>query len=221
MPLIIVAFIALGIVLAILGALQAKKRREAFQALAQRLGLHYTKKDRAIPDQFRFLDKLRQGEGGRYAQNVLRGDYAGHPIHAFDYQYITRSRNSKGHTTTHHHHFSCFILEQENHFPELRIYPEGFFSKLGQALGFDDIDFESVEFSKAFVVKSKDKKFAYDICHTGMMEYLLNNRQLSLEIENQAVCISFSTRLKPEEIEGQLRKLVEVRELFPQYLYEA
>ena len=222
MPDTVLFFIFLGIALvvaiAILGYLWEKKRRDAFRLLAQRLGLQYVSRDTAIPTRYQFLDALRQGEN-RYAFNVLTGHYRGHPVKAFDYHYETHSQDSKGHRQTHHHYFSFFLLEQERDFPELRIYPEGFFSKLGHMIGFGDIDFESLEFSRAFCVRSKDRKFAYDICHTRMMEYLLGHRDLSIEIEGRAVAFSFPRRLNIQEIPDRLNQLVAIRSLFPEYLY--
>ena len=212
-------FLALVIVVAILAHLHEKKRREAFQTLAARLGFRFSPdRDHQLPQHFRFLDKLRQGSN-RYAFNVLDGDYEGHYVQVFDYHYETHSTDSKGRRQTHHHHFSFFILELPKAFPELRIYPEGFFSRLGQMIGFDDIDFESVEFSRAFCVRSTDKKFAYDICHARMMECLLGDRKLSLEIEGAYMAMGFSRRLDVEEIPGRLRQLVEIRNLFPDYLF--
>lgn len=205
-------------VAAYLGWLAEKKRREAFQVLAARLGLRFVEKDKSIADRYRFLDKLRQGSD-RYAQNILSGQYRNHPIIAFDYHYETHSTDSKGHRQTHHHWFSFFILEQPRAFPELRIYPETFLSKIGQALGYADIDFESAEFSRKFTVRSKDKRFAYDIVTTKMMEYLLAHPHLSLEIENQCVALGFDKRLDPPQIEHCLDQLIEIREMFPEYLY--
>ena len=222
MPGVVVLFIFLGIgliiALAIWGYLREKKRREAFQALAAQLGFRYTRRDDRISGQYRFLDKLRQGSN-RYAFNILEGDYEGHYVQVFDYHYETHSTDSKGRRQTHHHYFSFFILQLPKAFPELRIYPEGFFSKLGQMIGFDDIDFESVEFSRAFCVRSTDKKFAYDVCHARMMEYLLQDRGLSLEIEGPCLAMSFNRRLQVEEIPGRLAQLVEIRDLFPEYLF--
>ncbi len=198
-----------------------KKRREAFALLAQRLGLRYSAaKNRRIDDTYGFLNKLRQGSN-RYAYNTLEGDYQGHPVVTFDYHYETYSTDSKGRIQTLHHRFSFFILCFEASFPELRIYPETFFSKLGQMLGYDDIDFESVEFSKAFTVRSTDKKFAYDICHTGMMEYLLGHKDLALEIEAQCLAMGFDRTLKVEEVEGRLEQLIHLRSLVPAYLFKA
>jgi len=209
----------LVLVVAVFAYLRERKRREAFQKLAASLGLRYYRRDPSIAARYDFLDKLRQGHN-RYAFNILEGSYCDRPVRVFDYHYETYSRDSKGRRTTEHHYFSFFMLEQEREFPELRIYPEGLLSKFGQMLGFDDIDFESVEFSKAFVVRSKDKKFAYDVCHTGMMTYLLDHRDLSIEIEGRCVSLSFDRRLKPEEIEPRLRQLAEIRNLFPKYLYD-
>ncbi|MBM4036305.1 MAG: hypothetical protein FJ291_31605 [Planctomycetes bacterium] len=215
----IVAFIAIAIVAAVLGHLREKKRREAFATLARRLGLAFTPgRDTTLPLRYGFLDALRQGSN-RYAFNILHGNHQGYPVAVFDYHYETHSTNSKGQRQTHHHYFSFFVLEQARNFPELRIYPEGFWQKLGQMIGFEDIDFESLEFSKAFCVRSKDRKFAYDVCHTRMMEYLLQHRDLSLEIENTAVALSFGKRLKPEEIPERLNQLVQIVNLFPEYLY--
>jgi len=219
----IILFLFLGtLVVGVLiwGYLAAKKRREAFQALARQLGLRYVERDDFILTRYGFLNRLRQGEN-RYAFNVLQGQYEGHPVKIFDYHYETRSTGAKGQRRTHHHYFSFFILEHDREFPELLIYPEGILSKLGQLLGFEDIDFESVEFSRAFVVKCKDKKFAYDVCHARMMEYLLAHRDLSIEIDGKCVALSFSYCLDPVEIPVRLKQLVEIRDLFPAYLYRS
>ncbi|MEW6742277.1 MAG: hypothetical protein AB1486_05920 [Planctomycetota bacterium] len=178
-PLLIIAVIAIIIVVALVNQAKAKKRRDAMQTLAERLGLGFDPgKDRELAQRYAFLDKLRSGSD-RYAFNVLSGTYQGHAVLAFDYHYETHSTDSKGHRQTHHHYFSFFILRLPIPFPELAIGKESFFSKVAQAFGYDDIDFESHEFSRKFCVRSRDKKFAYDICHARMIEYLLSNEDLT------------------------------------------
>jgi hypothetical protein len=218
-PLIIVGFIALIVVLGILGYISAAKRREAMAALAARLGLRFDpNKSWDIAQRYRFLDKLRSGSN-RYAFNILSGGYQGHDVSLFDYHYETHSTDSKGHRQTHHHYFSFFILHLPASFPELIIGSEGFFSKIAQALGYDDIDFESHEFSRKFCVRSADKKFAYDVCNARMIEYLLSNPDLTIEIEADALAISFGSRLTPQLIEANLNRLVTLRSLMPEYLF--
>jgi hypothetical protein len=104
-------------------------------------------------------------------------------------------------------------------FPDLTIRRENFFLKIAEAFGYQDIKFESADFSKTFCVRSPDKKFAYDVCNAKMMEYLLANRDLSLEIENQALALAFDSCLSIEQIESDLKRLVEIRSLLPEYLF--
>ncbi len=218
--LIIFVLVALLMVVAVIGSLiAARKRREAMRLLAERLGLAFNPdKDYGLADRFSFLNKLRQGDN-RYAFNVLSGAYQGQEVLAFDYHYETHSTDSKGNRQTHHHHFSFFILFLPRPCPELVIGREGLFSKLAQAFGYDDIDFESAEFSRKFCVRSRDKRFAYDICHPRFMEYLLANDDLSLEFESSVVALGFGQRLAASEIERNLRRLLEIRALLPEYLF--
>ena len=217
--LIFILFITIIIVAAIYSAIAARKRREELSALATRLGLSFNQeKDHALAARFGFLDKLAQGSN-RYAFNILTGDYRGHQVLVFDYHYETHSTDSKGRQQTHHHYFSFFILMLPMAFPELRITHEGMLSKIAQVFGYDDIDFESAEFSRAFCVRSKDKKFAYDVCHAQMMEYLLANRDLCIEIERNALALAFDSRLSAAQIEFNLQRLLEFRSRLPEYLF--
>jgi Protein of unknown function (DUF3137) len=216
---IIIIVVGLVIVLAIVSAVAARKRRDELAILAARLGLNYrASNDYSLADRFAFLDALAVGSN-RYAFNILSGFYKQHEVLIFDYHYETHSTDSKGRRQTHHHHFSFFILVLTRSFPELRITREGFLSKIAQAFGYDDIDLESAEFSRAFCVRSKDKKFAYDVCNAQMMEYLLANRDLSIEIEDRALALAFGQCLSAPEIEANLGRLLEIRSRFPEYLF--
>ena len=217
--LIFILFVAIAIALAIYGVMAARKRREEMFALATRLGLQFNPADdRELAVRFGFLNRLAQGEN-RHAFNVLSGMYRQNQVLVFDYHYETHSTDSKGNRQTHHHYFSCFILLLPASFPELIISRESLFSKIAQAFGYDDIDFESAEFSRTFCVRSKDKRFAYDVCHAQMMEYLLANRDLSIEIEGPALALAFDTRLAAPQIEANLQRLLEVRSRLPDYLF--
>ena len=216
---VFVLFALLVIGGAICSFIAAKKRREELVQLAARLGLEFRPdNDSELAARFGFLDKLAQGSN-RYAFNVLSGSYRQNQVLVFDYHYETHSTDSKGHAQTHHHYFSFFILLLPISFPELKITREGLLSKIAQTLGYDDIDFESAEFSRTFCVRSKDRKFAYDVCNAQMMEYLLANRDLSIEIEGPALALAFDTRLSAQEIEADLQRLLEIRLRLPDYLF--
>ncbi len=213
-----------GIIFGIFGIIRwvrkrRRERREAFARLAAELGFSFRPdRDRRIADRYAFLDSLDQGSN-RYAYNILSGEIDGESIEVFDYHYETHYTDDKGRHHTNHHHFSFFVLLLSRTFPELRITKEGFFSKIAQAIGFDDIDFESHEFSRRFCVKSRDKKFAYDICNAQMIDYLLANTDLAIEIESNAMAIGFDSRLSADGVRRNLERLCEVRRRIPEYLF--
>ena len=218
MPFVIVAVLVVAAIGTIYGVIQARKRQEGLFELAQRLGLDFSPaEDREIADRYGFLKELAEGEN-RYACNVLSGTYQQNQVLAFDYHYETYTEG-KGGRQTHHHWFSFFILTLPAVFPDLTIRRENFLTKVAEVFGYQDIKFESAEFSKAFCVRSPDKKFAYDVCNAQMMEYLLANRDLSVEIENQVLALAFNTRLSVEQIAANLQRQVELRSRLPQYLF--
>jgi hypothetical protein len=218
-PLIVIGVVALIIVLIVFGQIAAQKRREAMRAVAAKLGLRFDpERNSTLARRYEFLNRLHEGSN-RYAFNILSGNHQSHDVTAFDFHYETHSTGPKGQRQTHHHYFSCFVLHLPAVFPELTIGPEGFFSKIAQAIGYDDIDLESHEFSRKFCVRSKDKKFAYDVCNAKMMEYLLANPDLVIEIEQDSLALSFSSQLSPENIEPNLNRLIAVRSLMPDYLF--
>jgi len=218
--LIFAAIAVLFVAIFIVSHLIEKKRREAFVRLAEKLRLRYSPdQSPALAQRFEFLDALAQGSN-RYAYNVLSGEYGGNAVTLFDYHYETTSTDSKGNRTTHHHHISYCICFLEQDFPELHVYPESFFSRIGQIFGFEDINFESEEFSRAFTVRSKDKKFAYDVCNARMMEYLLRHPKTTLEIEGKCLASGKNARLSVDEIEPLLEHICEIRRLLPNYLFQ-
>lgn len=216
---IFIGFLVLVGVVAYLGYLQAKKRREAFQLLASQLGFrYYPQKDQSFARRFHFLEHM-DDRYRRYAFNRISGEIEGQDVHIFDYHYETYSRDSKGRRTTHHHYFSIFTLSLPRAFPELNIEREGFLSKIGQAIGFDDIDFESLEFSKRYKVKSADKKFAYDFCNAQMIDFLLRQPDLIIEVDGNTLALTFKGKLSVEAIRPNLDRMLKIRSLMPDYLF--
>ena len=217
-PFVFIAAVIVVLIATIYGVILQRKRREGLFELAQRLNLDFHGgQDYGIPGRFGFLKQLAQGDD-RYAANVLSGNYQQNEILAFDYHYATYHTDKNG-THKDDHWFSFFILTMPTVFPDLTIRRENLLTRVAEVFGCQDIKFESAEFSKTFNVRSPDKKFAYDVCNAKMMEYLLANRDLSIEIENQALALAFNTRLSVEQIEFNLQRLVEIRSRLPEYLF--
>ncbi len=185
--LLIVAFVILVVLIGVLGYYQRQKRIKELTAFAAGRRLAFDPgKDHGLEDRFPEFKCLRRGSD-RYAYNRMWGDWSGREILAFDYHYETHSRDSKGRRKTHHHRFSAVILASDVPLRPLVIRPEGLFDKVAGFFGFDDIDFESAEFSRRFYVKSPDRKWAYDVIHTRTMELLLASPRFSIEFDRRHV----------------------------------
>lgn len=150
-----------------------KKRREGLAALARKLKLKFNPDNNfEIAERFSFLTWLRRGEV-RYAYNQFHGYHLEYPVTIFDYHFSTPG--GKG---GYDYYWSAFIVEMKTNFPDLIISHESLESRLAEVLGESHVALESAEFSRAFRVRCLDKKFAYDVCHAQMMEFLLANRDL-------------------------------------------
>jgi hypothetical protein len=199
-PILIVIAVIAVIGLIIWGAIvqnrRAEERRQAIAAYARSRGWSFIAgNNHNIPNVYGGFGQLNQG-ANRYAYNVINGTANDCTVTAFDYHYETYSTDNKGRRQTHHHHLTAMVLTTWLDFPtRLWVRPENFFDKVAAAFGADDIDFESHEFSKRFLVKSPDRKFAYDIIHQPMMEYLLTRPSISFEILGNSIYVQLSSGL--------------------------
>lgn len=204
--------------------MQQKKRAEAISLKAAKLGLRFdTKQGKHTAKRYMFLDKLDRPLGGseRYSLNVINGDFRGHPVTLFDYHWISDEQVWWWAPSWRRHKYVSFIVVNlSKKFPELTLAREGFFAKIAQAVGFDDIDFESSDFSKRYSVRSKSKKFAYDFCNALMIDYLLDQPTIAIEVEESALAIGFDSQYRIEEVEPHLSHLLQIRSLMPNYLFD-
>ena len=180
-PLIIVFIVAVVAVI-VMAVLSSAKRRKELMAWANSRRLTFAPgKDHNMDSRFGAFKCLHCGDS-RYAYNVITGDWKGLPFVGFDYHYETGSgKNRSTHT------FSAVVLGSPVPLKPLYIRREGFFDKITEFFGLDDIDFESAEFSRKFYVKAQDKRWAYDVIHQRMMEYLLLAPEFTLQFDFGAV----------------------------------
>ncbi len=217
-PLIFVAVALLVIGLAIYGVVQARKRREALAAWAAQQGLDFAPGQvRGLDGRFPAFDCLQSGDN-RYAYNIARGLWHQRPALAFDYHYATHSTDSKGHRQTHHHYFSAVIVGSTMPLKPLLIRPEGFFDRMKGFFGFEDINFESAEFSRKFHVQAPDRKWAYDVLHQRALEFLLVSPVFSLKFDERHVIAWRAGTFAPEEFTQALTLVRGLLDQLPDYL---
>ena len=221
----IIMMLLLGIVItaAMYARRQSQQRLEDMSGLALRLGWTFDpQKDDQHDDEYAHFEIFRRGHS-RAAYNTTTGalTIAGRtfPAKMGDFTYKITSSTGKT-TTTRTYHFSYLILHLPFTLsPDLLIRREGFFDKIAGFMGFDDIDFESAEFSKKFCVKSPDKRFAYDVIHPRMMEFLLRGSSAAIDIEQGRCCVSDGReKWTIPEFEARIGWITKFFELWPEHL---
>lgn len=208
------------IVFAILGAMQAGKRRQALTQWATQHGLSFDpSEDSSITERFPDVGGFSQGSR-RYAFNRIQGQWQRRPMLAFDYHYETHSTDSKGRRQTHHHYFSAVIIECEYPLKPLFLRPEGLFDKITEFFGFDDIDFESAKFSREFYVKSPDRRWAFDVLHQRTMQFLLDQPRFTLQFTGRHIVALHASTMNPDQFAAAAGVVTGVLDAFPDYLRE-
>jgi hypothetical protein len=197
-----------------------RKRRAALESVARSLRLAFDPgADRRLHHTYGH-SVFRKGHSRRGTNNIFGVmELAGYSVHVRmgDYQYVTGHGK---HRQTHRIGYAAFHLPFVAT-PDLLIRREGLGEKLLGGIGFDDIDFESEEFSRKYWVKSENKKYAYDVIHPGMMEFLLRGPTPRVEIV-QDVCLVLEGwgRWDPETFEGAPGWFQAFLALWPEHLVE-
>lgn len=216
--LLIAGVIAIVVVGAIWSYYAAKKRREDLARIAASVGFEFFTDDPyGLAGRYGDLHPLDQGDR-RYAYNVLAGEKRGYPLLGFDFHYQTYTTDSKGRRQTHHHYLSAFALTVPFPMKPLVIRPERLGDKIAGFFGFDDIDFESAEFSRRFYVKGPDRKFAYDVIHARMMEFLMGRSDLSWNIQGSTILVHFGSTVAPGAFLPTFDSMLGFVERLPEYL---
>ena len=221
--LLIGGFVALFAMLAYYSYQQQQKRLADMTALAQQLGWQFDpSRDSEHDGLYSQFEIFRRGHS-RYAYNTLHGTMTINgeqcPVKMGDFHYRVTSGSGKSRSTR-TYEFSYAVVELSYvRQPDLFIRAEGIFDSLAGALGFDDIDFESAEFSKQFHVTSSDKRFAYDVVHSGMIEFLMGEEPPIVDIEAGKCCLTDGYRKwSPDEFQNRLEWSGRFFSLWPKHL---
>ncbi len=184
-----------------------KKRTAAFEEHAGLLGLHFV--DDPEGEAYHQFDGFRLFTRGRSRRmrNLIEGDSGDVKISIFDYAFVTGS----GKNSTTHNQTVVALQSSLLGCPEFSMRPQGFFDKIGGAMGFQDIDFDThPEFSKLFVLKGPDEASIRSYFSPTVLGYFEGHAGDSLEGAGQTMFFYRSrVRRKPEELKDMLSEAYE------------
>lgn len=210
----ILLFAAVGAAMLYSAKLARDRRRKRMAAWAAQRGYRFTAEDPQLSQGFAHFEPFGRGHS-RKARHVVRGTVAGNTFVVFQYEYTT----GYGKNREHHVHQIC-ALRMPLSSPGLVVRREHVGHKIFDALGGEDIDFESDEFSRRFWVRSPDRRFAYDILHPRMMEYLMPLDRYLWQWKGKALLLSTADHIEPARAEAMLNAAAGLVALLPRHLPE-
>ncbi len=190
------------------------KRREAFRIFARQFGLEYS-----ADDPFHLLGwpfaLFRKGQG-RGVENVVWGPWQGKDqVTAFDYWYYTETTNSKGQRSRSYSRFCCAMLEVPAAFPHLDIARENIFTRMADGMGLEDIEFELPEFNRRYNVKATERRFAYELLDSRMLQWLAGlDHPYAFEVVGNRI-LAYGKRSKPAGLVPLIGSLALFRDTIP------
>jgi hypothetical protein len=208
------ALLGIAVLVVYLVYRKAIARRRLLAAYAASRGWRYEREQPALVDRF---SGPPFGLGfDRRAYNVLFGQHDGRDLVVFDYQYATKAVDGK---QTRTHVFSVVALRTGVPMVPLRVDPEGFLDRVVGGVTHSDIDLESEEFNRAFTVSCPDRRFASDVLHPRMMEYLLRHPQLGWRFESDSILVIAEGQRAPAQVEATIQVMDDITELVPEFVW--
>lgn len=215
-------FIAMGIAIGLLLAMsaavsaqgRAKKRRKKLTDFAAQCGLSYSPDTGGLHERYASFAYFDRGDRrSRRSANLISGRRGGLEWEMFDFWNGPDGSEQKPRGG-----LGVVIANLPASFPKTRIRSESIIDHVSSFVGMNDIEFESEEFSRRYHVSASDRKFAYDLIHPRMMEYLLAAPTVDWQLGGRTILLIRSRRYRVDELSGAMKLVEGFVRLIPQYV---
>jgi hypothetical protein len=214
----ILFFITFIIIFALVFFYQRKKERERtqlMQVVANQLRWNFA--ETAPMNMIAGMENFTLFNQGHHRQirNFMYGEANGVKAAVFDYTYVTGS--GKNRQT---HYQTVTYLEPANlRVPYFSLRPEGFFTKVLTAFGYQDIDFgQRPEFSKRYLLRGQDEMGIRQCFNDTVLGFFESYQGTSVDAgNNQLFTFRAGYRCSPEEVQNQLALALNILNLLPRY----
>jgi hypothetical protein len=179
-----------------------------FAEFAAKHGLDYSREDRSglVDGRFRIF---RRAEEQRCA-NVVSGEWKGLHLRYADYEYWVRGRRAQ---TSYR---SILLFDLPIDAPQTTIRRENVLTRVADAAGVEDIDFESEEFNRTYRVSSEVPGFARALVDARMMAWLLDEAKHSgFELLGSTVLVYYFLFDDPRDLDWFLDRAIGFRDHLP------
>lgn len=204
----------LGVVFSVVAWVRHRAKSERMRSFAHGRGWHYTQADRSLA---RRWDGSPFGAGyARRTSYVITGTHRGAAFVAFEYRYTESEGDS---STT--RRFTVVALDLPAARPRLQVTRETGMSRFLGRFGFRDLQLESEQFNDTFRIDTDDDRFAYDVLHPRMMEWLLAGARAPFRFDGGQLLAWRPGPVEPEEVVALLGCACDIRDRVPSFVWKA
>jgi hypothetical protein len=188
-----------------------KRRRESYEEFCLMRGFNFERERPTAEQAYGAVPLFAKGRSRRWGYTI-RGRWNGRAFTAFEYRYTTGGGKS-----SHTERFSVMLWEGDAvALPRFCCTPEGFFDRLAQRFGRQDLDFpEDPEFSGAYQLQGDDEAAVRGKFTPEVRRHLLANPRQHVAATGHALVWWRPGRLpKPDELDALFAEGDGVRRLF-------
>jgi hypothetical protein len=175
-----------------------RERTEALGRVAETMGFSFEPRAEVGTLRARGDSPLFERGHSKRVKNLMAGRLSDSDLLVFDYQYtIGSGKNQNTVVQT-----VVMFPGAKGGFPDLQMSPENVFHRIGQAFGYQDIDFESSpEFSKRYLVRGGDEAGIRTALYPEAVSYFAAHEGWTVEVKaGTVVAYRGGLRAKAEEM---------------------
>ncbi|TLU67502.1 hypothetical protein FE810_00675 [Thalassotalea litorea] len=182
-------FLATVVILAFITSLMARKKKDQFKESADKfISSHGFKKVNTISSNVykKGFNIFALDDDGQI-ENILFKKVHSKDIYIFDFKYIINSGNGNSRTASQR---VVYVQLPGELLYQFELKPEGFFDKVKQAIGFEDIDYDDYkEFSKKYALTALNKEIIERNFPPELMKELVNKNGVCIEARSDCILI--------------------------------
>jgi hypothetical protein len=183
-------FVVLGLIATVIAIsyvvrnIRRKKRTEAFQRVADELGLIFSPQgNEDLVTELGWCELFSRGRAKKIL-NLMRGSNEGREVAVFDYQYITGHGKSR---KTWYSTVAC-LRSDGPPFPGFSLRPAGTWDKISNWFGGADIDFDTHKrFSRSFRLRGQNERAVRMLFTPQVLDYFEHHSGISAEGSDQTL----------------------------------
>jgi len=156
----------------------------------------------------------------RQVSNVVRGKERGRDLVSFDYRYTESDTDSNGRRSSRTYRYHVTAVHLPAFLPTIEVSAENVLTRMGGALGMQDIELESEDFNRRYRVRSDNTKFACDVLTPRTMEYLLRGPATAWRTEGTDVLCWDTGRSSPLDILRHVAMLTGIVDGIPAFVWK-